>query len=44
VAFMTDQTSRFISPLSDLQVRILSLLGLPQDIYLALAVESSISP
>lgn len=41
VAHLGDQTNRFLSPLSELQIRILSLLGLPQDIYLALAAESS---
>jgi len=41
VAHLGDQANRFVSPLSDLQVRILALLGLPQDIYLALARESS---
>lgn len=44
VAHVTDQTSRYISPLSDLQVRILSLLGLPPNFYFALAVESSNPP
>ena len=41
VAYMPDQTSRYISPLSDLQIRILSLLGFPLDIYAALVLESS---
>ncbi len=37
-----DQVNRSISPLSELQIRILTLLGLPQGIYLALAAESSL--
>jgi len=41
VAHLGDQANRYVSPLSDLQVRILALLGLPQDIHLALARESS---
>ena len=44
VAHLSNQVVRFISPLSDLQVRILSLLDLSQDIYLTLAVESSFPP
>jgi transposase len=41
VAHLGDQVNRYISPLSELQIRILTLLGLPQDIYLALVAESS---
>jgi transposase len=41
VAQMGNQTQCHITPLSDLQFRILTLLGLPSDIYLALAADSS---
>ena len=41
VAQMGYQTQRHITPLSDLQFRILTLLGLPSEIYLALAADSS---
>jgi transposase len=41
VAHVGNQTQRHITPLSDLQFRILTLLGLPADIYLALAADSS---
>ena len=41
IAHLGNQANRYISPLSDLQIRILALLGLPQDIYLVLAAECS---
>jgi transposase len=41
VAQMGNQTQCHITPLSDLQFRILTLLGLPSDIYLSLAADSS---
>jgi len=41
VAQMGNQTHRHITPLSDLQLRILILLGLSSEIYFALAADSS---
>lgn len=41
IAHLGNQANRYISPLSDLQIRILALLGFPQDIYLVLAAECS---
>ena len=44
ITHLGNQTDRFISPLSDLQIQILTLLGLPQDIFLTLLDESSEPP
>ncbi len=41
IAHLGNQANRYISPLSDLQIRILTLLGLSHEIYLALSAESS---
>jgi transposase len=41
ITHLGNQADRFLSPLSELQIRILTLLGLPQQIYLSLLNESS---
>ena len=44
ITHLGNQADRFISPLSDLQIQILTLLGLPQEIFLTLLDEFSEPP